>query len=165
MKKLLAAATVAAVLLPSASFAETLQFPSEKPIAEITIPDSWEPEETETGIQATSPDSAIYLSIDVANEKTTDKVIDDAVAFLEENGVKIDASTQKQSEDKVNGMEMSNFDWDGKDADGDANIGLSLVSPQPGKLLIITYWGTKGEQEKHAEALVKLIGSLKPTRH
>jgi opacity protein-like surface antigen len=164
MKKLLAAATVAAVLLPSASFAETLQFPSEKPIAEITIPDSWEPEETETGIQATSPDSAIYLSIDVANEKTTDKVIDDAVAFLEENGVKIDASTQKQSEDKVNGMEMSNFDWDGKDADGDANIGLSLVSPQPGKLLIITYWGTKGEQEKHAEALLKLIGSLKPTR-
>jgi hypothetical protein len=165
MKKLLAAATISALLLPSASFAEKLSFPSEKPIAEITIPDSWEPEETETGIQATSPDSAIYLSIDIANQKTTDKVIDDAVAFLEDNGVKIDASTQKQSEDKINGMDMANFDWEGKDKDGAVNIGLSLVSPQPGKLLVITYWGTKGEQEKHADALLKLIGSLKSTRH
>lgn len=165
MKKLLAAAAFAAMMLPSSSFAGTLLFPSDKPVAEITIPDSWQPEETETGIQATSPDSAIYFSIDIANEKTTDKVIDDAVAFLEKNGVKIDFATQKQSDDEVNGMKMANFDWDGKDEDGAVNIGLSLVSPKPDKLLVITYWGTKGEQEKHAEALVKLINSLKPTRH
>jgi hypothetical protein len=62
-------------------------------------------------------------------------------------------------------MDMANFDWEGKDKDGAVNIGLSLVSPQPGKLLVITYWGTKGEQEKHADALLKLIGSLKSTRH
>ncbi|TDK36912.1 histidine kinase [Rhizobium deserti] len=161
MTKMLLAAAAAIMLLPSASFAETLTFPSDAPVAQITIPDAWEPEETESGIQATSDDSAIYLSIDVADEKSTDKVIDDAVEFLESNGVKIDASTQKQSEDTFNGMKMANFDWSGTDKDGPASIGLSLVSPKPGKLLVITYWGTKGEQEKHGKELMAIINSLK----
>jgi hypothetical protein len=162
MKKIIFAAATAMLLLPSASFAETLKFPSDAPLAQITIPDAWGPEETETGIQATSDDSAIYLSIDVADEKTTDKVIDDAIEFLGTNGVTIDASTQKQSEDTFNGMKMSNFDWSGKDKDGPASIGLSLVSPKAGKLLVITYWGTKGEQEKHGKDLMAIINSLKP---
>ncbi|WP_105384595.1 histidine kinase [Neorhizobium alkalisoli] len=162
MKKIIAAAAFATMLLPSVSFAETMRFPSDAPVAEITIPDSWSPEETETGIQATSEDEAIYLSIDIADETTTDKVIEDAIAFLDDNGVTVDPATQKQSEDTFNGMKMSNFDWSGTDKDGPASIGLSLVSPKRGKLLVITYWGTKGEQEKHAEELLALISSLKP---
>lgn len=164
MKKIIVAAAVAAMLFPSASFAamKTLVFPSEAPIASISIPKSWGPEETESGIQATSDDSAIYLAIDIADEKTSDKVIDEALAFLKEAGVTIDGSTQKQSEEMVNGMSMSNFDWTGTDTDGPVNVGLSVLSPKPGKLLLITYWGTKGEQEKHGDELLAIISSLKP---
>lgn len=161
MKTIFAAAFVA-LSLSGAAQAATLEFPSDEPIASITIPDSWGPSETESGIEATSDDGAIYLSIDVAESDTTDKVIDDVFAFLEDNGVKIDPTTQKQSEDKFNGMEMTNFDWSGTDKDGDVSIGVSLVSPKRGKLLVITYWGTKGEQEKHSKVLLDIISSLKP---
>jgi hypothetical protein len=161
LKKLILAAALAA-LLPAVSHAATLEFPSDAPIASITIPDSWGPKETETGIDATSDDSAIYLSIDVADAKTSDKVIDDAVAFLEKNGVKIDGSTQKQSDEKVNGMDMTNFDWNGTDDDGAVNVGLSVLSPSADKLLVITYWGSKGTQEKHGPELQSIIDSLKP---
>ncbi|MBP0685903.1 hypothetical protein J8J21_22925, partial [Mycobacterium tuberculosis] len=75
--------------------AATLTFPSEAPVASITIPNSWGPKETEGGIDATSDDSAIYLSVDVADAKTSDKVISDAIDFLTENGVKIDDSTKQ----------------------------------------------------------------------
>ncbi|MET3857354.1 MULTISPECIES: histidine kinase [unclassified Rhizobium] len=160
MKFLLAGAVIAA-LLPGIAQAKTLQFPGDAPIAEIAIPDSWNPEETDTGIQATSEDSAIYLSIDVADEKTTDKVIDDAIAFLQKNGVKIDGSTQKKSDEQINGMDMTNFDWTGKDDDGDVNVGLSLLSPKAGKLLVITYWGSQGTQEAHGAELQGIISSLK----
>src|SRR4051812_4981741 len=160
MKKTLFAAAVMLALIPASSFAGTLKFPSDGPIAQITIPDSWGPEETESGIQATSDDSAIYLSVDIANEKTSDKVIDDAIEFLQSNGVKIDEKTQKQSEDTINGMKMTNLDWSGTDKDGPASIGLSFVSPKSGKLLVITYWGTKGEQEKHGKELMAIINSL-----
>ncbi len=155
-------ATVIAAMLPAVTYAATLKFPSDAPIASITIPDSWGPEETESGIDATSDDSAIYLAIDVADEKTTDKVVDDAIAFLAKNGVKISDTTKKQSEEDINGMSMTNFDWEGTDNDGGVNIGLSLVSPRPGKLLVITYWGSKGTQEKHGPELQAIISSLKP---
>ncbi len=161
MKKIIAAAALATMLAPTMSFAETLKFPSEAPIAQISIPNSWGPEETETGIQATSDDSAIYLSIDIADAKTSDKVVSDAIDFLQQNGVVVDEKTQKESDDTVNGMKMSNLDWDGKDKDGPVSIGISFVQPRPDKLLVITYWGTKGEQEKHAKELMALIGSLK----
>ncbi|RWX75754.1 histidine kinase [Neorhizobium lilium] len=164
MKNIFAAAALATMLAPTLSFAETLKFPSDAPIAQITIPDAWGPEETETGIQATSDDSAIYLSIDVADAKTSDKVVSDAVDFLQKNGITIDEKTQKESEDSVNGMQMSNLDWDGKDKDGPVSIGLSFVQPRADKLLVITYWGTKGEQEKHAKELMALINSLKPVK-
>jgi hypothetical protein len=161
MKTMLYAALMSA-LFSTVSYAATLDFPSDAPIASIAIPDDWGPTETETGIEATSADSAIYISIDVADAKTSDKVIDDAVAFLEKNGVKIDAATQKTSDEKINGMDMSNFDWTGTDNDGAVNIGLSVLSPKPGKLLVITYWGSKGTQEKHGPELMSIIQSLKP---
>lgn len=161
MKKALAAAVIAA-FLPSVCYAAILNFPSDAPIASITIPDNWGPKETETGIDATSDDDAIYISIDVADSETTDKVVEEAVAFLEKNGVKIDASTQKESNEKLNGMDMTNLDWSGSDNDGDVSVGLSFLSPKEGKLLVITYWGTKGMQEQHGPELQAIIASLKP---
>lgn len=162
MKKLIAAAACSVLMLPTASFAKTLIFPSDNPVAQITMPDSWDPEETESGIQGTSDDGAIYISIDVASDKTSDKVIDDALDFLKDNGVTVDPKSQKESDDEVNGMKMSNLDWDGSDKDGPVNIGLSFLSPRAGKLLVVTYWGSKGDQEKHGKQLVSIINSLKP---
>jgi hypothetical protein len=161
MKTIIVGALLAAIM-PGISLAKTLEFPSDAPVAQIAIPDSWSPEETETGIQATSDDSAIYLSIDVAEGKSVDKVIDDAIAFLDKNGVKVDGSTQKKSDEAINGMDMTNFDWTGTDSDGAVNIGISLVSPKPDKLLVITYWGSKGTQEAHGPELQAIITSLKP---
>lgn len=161
MKKALFAAVMLA-LTPALSYAATLEFPSDAPAASITIPDDWGPKETESGIDATSPDNAIYLSVDVAGAETADKVVSDAIDFLKEKGVTIDTATQKESEDQLNGMVMKNLDWSGTDADGPVSIGLSFVQPSEDKLLVITYWGTKGEQEKHGEALMAIISSLKP---
>jgi hypothetical protein len=161
MKKMILAALLA-TLVPAAAHAATLNFPSDQPAASITIPDDWKPEETESGIQAESPDGAIYISIDVAEAASPEKVVSDAIDFLAEKGVTIDTATQKESEDQLNGMTMKNLDWSGKDADGEASIGLSFVQPTDDKLLVITYWGTKGEQEKHGEALMSIIASLKP---
>eukprot|EP01133_Synstelium_polycarpum_P029287 gene29287-35820_t len=125
MKKILLATMIA--LAPAAAPAATLTFPSEAPVASITIPNSWGPKETEGGIDATSDDSAIYLSVDVADAKTSDKVISDAIDFLTENGVKIDDSTKKTSTDQINGMDMTNLDWSGTDKEGAVNIGLSFA--------------------------------------
>ncbi|WEZ85945.1 histidine kinase (plasmid) [Rhizobium sp. 32-5/1] len=163
MRKILFMATAFA-MSPILAQAATLVFPSDAPIASVTIPDEWEPKETVSGIEAKSPDSAIYFSIDVATDKDTDKVIQDAVKFLTDNGVTIDDSTQTDSGDvEINGMTFGSIEYEGKDADGPVDVSLGFASPAEGKMLVVTYWGTKATQGAHSKALEEILKSLKPS--
>jgi hypothetical protein len=151
MKRTILAA--AFVLAPFFAQAETLKFPSEAPIASVKIPNDWEPKETESGVDATSPDAAIYFSID------------DAIKFLTDNGVEIDASTKSDSGDvEINGMQFGSIEFDGKDKDGPVEVSLGFASPRDGKMLVVTYWGTKATQDAHHSELVGILQSLKPVK-
>ncbi|MFN7009683.1 MAG: histidine kinase [Allorhizobium sp.] len=161
MKSTLLAAFLA-FAMPVAALAAEIQLPSDAPVATVTIPDSWNPTEIDHGVEAVSADEAVYLSIEVADEKSTDKIIEGIFAFLEENGVKVDAATQSETDNKLNGMDVSTIEWDGQDEDGPVSVGVTMLSPKPGKLLLMTYWGTKGEQEKHMNDFVGIIASIKP---
>lgn len=163
--KLRVLAAAAAILLSSAAArAETLLFPSDKPVASITFPHTWEASENESGVEGFSPDEAISFYVDVATEKTSDKVIDDSIEFLKTNGVTIDNKSLRESTTTVNGMEMSVFGWDGQDAEGASSIVLALLQPSPGKLLMITYWGTQGEEKKYEDDVDSIVNSIKPAR-
>ena len=153
-----------AIVLPFAALAAEIRLPADSPVASVTIPDSWNPTEIDHGIEAVSPGDAVYLSIEVADEKTTNKIIDDIFAFLDENGVKVDPATQTEADNKLNGMDVSTIDWEGEDEDGPVSVGVTLLSPRPGKLLLMTYWGSKGEQEKHLNDFVAIIASIKPVK-
>lgn len=161
MKSTLLAAFLA-FAMPAAAMAAEIQLPSDAPVASVTIPDSWNPTEIDHGVEAVSSDEAVYLSIEVADEKSTDKIIEGIFSFLEENGVKVDAATQSETDNKLNGMDVSTIEWDGQDEDGPVSVGVTMLSPKPGKLLLMTYWGTKGEQEKHMNDFVGIIASIKP---
>lgn len=160
--KNLAIAAFAALLLSTAAHAGEMQFPSDDPVATITIPDSWNPKETETGIDATSPDDAVYLSADVASAKDTDKVVQDAIKYLKDQGVTVDEKSAKQTENKLNGMPMFAVDWAGTDKDGPVTISLASVTVNADTNLVFTYWGTKGDEDKDQAAIVKILQSLKP---
>ncbi|QFY63104.1 histidine kinase (plasmid) [Rhizobium grahamii] len=152
-----------AFTIPAFAHAATLKFPSDAPIASITIPDSWGPSETESGIEATSADSAVYLSADVADNGSIEKVVSDAVDFLTKNGVNIDPSTQKDTPvTEVNGMNMTTIEWDGKDEDGPVSVGLLFVQTSQDKALVVTYWGNKGEEDKHDAEVKAIVASIKP---
>ncbi len=163
MKKILVLAA-ALVVVPFFAHAETLVFPSDAPVASVTIPDAWGPKETISGIEAKSPDSAIYFSIDVATDKNMDKVIEDAVKFLTDNGVTIDDTTQRDSGDvEINGMNFGSIEFDGTDVDGPVEVSLGFASPVEGKMLVVTYWGTKATQDAHSKDLGEILKSLKPS--
>ena len=50
----------------------------------------------------------------------------------------------------------------GTDKEGPVNIGVAVLSPSEDKLLLITYWGTKGKQDAHDDELIAISSSLKP---
>lgn len=161
MKKILLAALMA-VALPLSAVAGTFNLPSDdKAVASVTIPDSWSPNAIEHGVQAVSSDDAVYISFEVADEKSMDTLIEDVFAFLEENGVEIDPDTQGESEEEINGLTMSILEWEGKDSDGPVSVGVLMFAPKPDKLVVMTYWGTKASQDKHNDTFVKILASLK----
>jgi hypothetical protein len=90
--------------------------------------------------------------------------VTDAVTWLKDQGVTVDTATAKESKGKLNGMEAVNVDWSGTDKDGDVSISLALVAVTADKVLVITYWGTKGEQEKNGAAMNGIINSIKPAQ-
>lgn len=160
--KTAAFATLALLLATGSAYAGEIKFPSDEPVASVTFPDGWGEKETETGIDATAPDDSIYMSVDVVEPKDTDQTVTDTVTWLKEQGVTVDPATAKQSKGQLNGMEAVNVNWDGTDKDGPVSISLALVAVPANKVLVMTYWGTKGEQEKNADAMNSIVNSIKP---
>lgn len=164
MKKVIAL-TFGLALAPFFANAATLIFPSEEPVASVTIPDDWDPKETVSGIEAKSPDTAIYFSIDVATARNMETVIEDAIRFLTDNGVTIDEDSQRDSGDvEINGMTFGSLEFDGEDADGPVEVSLGFAAPSDGKMLVVTYWGTKATQGVHTNTIAKILGSMKPSK-
>ncbi|HZG28358.1 hypothetical protein SAMN05421890_3884 [Ensifer adhaerens] len=157
-------AAAAALLLSTAAQAKDFSIPSEKPVASIAMPDSWTANETDSGLEGTSADSAVYFAVDISEATALDKTIPEAVKFLEDQGVKIDEKTEKQKQDKLNGKDAVFVSWAGTDKDGPATIGLAIVVLDEKTALILTYWGTKGEEDKHGAEINSIIGSIKSAK-
>lgn len=162
MKSILFAALLA-VALPVSGYAATFNLPSDDaPVASVTIPDSWSPTEIEHGVEAMSEDEAVYIALEVADEKSMDQLIEDIFSFLQENGVTVDPETQGESENEINGMTMSIIEWEGEDESGPVSVGVVMFAPNPDKLVLMTYWGEKGGQDKHSDDFVEILASVKP---
>ena len=164
MKTTLIATTLVLTFFPALAPAGTVKLPEDKPATTVTIPDSWEPEASDDGILAESPDNVatIYLEV-VADEKQMDSVIEESLKWLtEEHAVKVDAATKATKDFEEGGRKWSRISWDGNSKEwGPAVIGFLFTEVGDGKVLTITYWISKKDSEKSLETLGKIFSSVK----
>jgi opacity protein-like surface antigen len=160
MKTLILAAA-AALFLSASAQAAVMTIPSDDPVASMMLPDDWDAHETDTGMEVNSADGSVYFAVDIAEAKDTSQTIDDAAKFLDTQGVSIDTNTQKYSEEKLNGRDIIYIAWDGQDKDGPASIGLAALVLNAKTVLVLTYWGTKGDEDKNTAAIGKILNSIK----
>ncbi len=157
-------AAAAALLLSTAAQAKDFNIPSEKPVASITMPDKWSANETDSGLEGTSEDSAVYFAVDIADAANMDKTIQEAAKFLEDQGIKIDEKTQKNKQDKLNGRDIFFVSYAATDKDGPASVGLAILLLDEKTALVLSYWGTAGEEDKHMPEINKILDSIKPAK-
>ncbi|PYJ09998.1 MAG: hypothetical protein DMF06_08020 [Verrucomicrobia bacterium] len=150
---------VLAFLTPS--FAKTFKIPEEKAFASITIPDDWQSKEIDNGVESQSADNEVYFAVEATDAKGMDKSIEEAVKYLQEQGVTVDDKTMKSTEGKVNGMDGVDVSWKGKDKEGDADISLTILAVTKEKILLITYWASPEGTKKHDKELGAIIKSVK----
>ncbi len=162
IKSILTFVALTSLIATVPAFAKTLKLPNEEfPVASISFPDDWEPEEVNNGVEGQSPDSAVYLAaVAVGNEKRMDAELDDTFAFLKEHKVDLDASTKKENKFKLNGVEVNELLFEGKDEDGPTAVSIAFV-PMKDKVVVLTYWVTTEKEDKHQEEVGKIVQSLK----
>jgi hypothetical protein len=164
MTKFLFTLIAFSLLIAGPVFAKTMKLPNDEfAFASISIPDNWEPEEINNGVAGESPDKAVYLAaVAVGSEKGMDAELDDTFAFLKEHNVELDKSTKKENKFNLNGAEVEELIYHGKDEDGPTSVSISFV-PMKDKVVVLTYWVTTAKEEKHAEEVGRILKSLKPT--
>jgi len=165
INKLTVAAAAVLIIAATPAFAKTLKLPNDEfPIASITFPDNWEPEEINNGVAGQSKDSAVYLAaVAVGNEKGMDAEIDDTFEMLKEHKVELDKSSKKENKFKLNDTEVNELIFHGKDEDGPCSISISFV-PMKDKVIVLTYWVTTAKEEQHQAEVGKILKSLKPAK-
>jgi len=94
-------------LVAAPAFAKTLKVPSDEfPIASITMPNDWEPEEINNGVAGESPDKAVYLAaVAVGSEKGMNSELDDTFEFLKEHK-RVEAQQSKIEEQEATIAEL-----------------------------------------------------------
>lgn len=161
MKKLFLTLSLAALVAFSAQ-AKTLKLPDDsKPVATITIPDSWDPGEIENGAVGQSDDDAVYLAaVAVSSKKGMNAEIEDTFKMLKEHNVELDDTSKKENKFKVNGMDADELLFQGKDEDGPCAVSICFV-PIKDSVIVLTYWVTTAKEAKHQAEVGKIVNSLK----
>ena len=163
IKSILTLATVFSLVVVGPAFSKTLKLPNEEfAIASITFPDDWEPEEVTNGVAGQSPDTAVYMAaVAVGTEKGMDSELDDTFTMLEEHKVKLDKDSKKESKFDLNGTEVEELLFEGKDEDGPCAVSIAFV-PVKDKIVVFTYWVTTSKEKEHQGEVGKILRSLKP---
>lgn len=161
MKRLLLIGLMA-LALPASALAETFTMPDSKPAASITIPDTWETEEIDDGVEATSPDKLVYIAAEFVKASNVEDATKEAITYLIENGVEIDAATKKEKTFKIGELEAFEVEWKGKDSDGPTEVSVAIVVISPKKLMFLTYWATPEGGKANEADLGAIALSVKP---
>lgn len=159
MKNLLIATFLAAFAITAN--AKNYKLPKEEPLIVISFPASWTVEAEDDSITADSDDEEIQVSAEIHDSDSIEGAVLEAIGYLKKNKVKIDKSTEKKTDAKINGMEASDIEWTGEDEDGPCKVGLTFYAISKDKALVVLYWaGIEGEK-KHADEINKIFNTVK----
>ncbi len=162
-KKLAVLLSVAVSFAVVSADGGTIKIPKEKPVMSVTVPDSWEQEELEDGIECESPDEVVTIFFEVTPAKGVDDLIDANVDWLmTEQKVEVDEKSQTTKDFTAGGLDWKRISWEGKSEEyGASDIGFLFTDAGNGNMLTVTYWITKKDKEKHLEAIGKIFESVK----
>lgn len=130
----------------------------------ISIPDTWEPETFDDGVEATSPDKETYVAAEIVDGDTLADASKEEDKFFKKMKVKIKEDTFKQKKIRLSGLEADDLEWEATDADGPTHVSVTLVKVADKKLLMLTYWGSEAGEKTNGADLNAISESIKPIR-
>jgi hypothetical protein len=150
-----------AAFISTAAAAGTFNVPYEKPSYTVAVPDKWNTNASDTGVDAAAPDRSTFLSISTFDTEDCTAARDDALKFLSRDSMIIDKTSATESASSIASRPATLTRYSGK-ADGKANQFVIVVAPLAGKRCIqIAQWGTPTGSKKNAAGVAQILGSIK----
>ena len=158
-------ATLVMAASASVASAKTIHIPENRPVVTLDIPNAWQPEFTDHGVGAESPDEVVTVFFEVAkSEKQMNTLIDDSISWLtEEHNLRINGNSKVESELTVGGAKASKIEFNAQSKKyGPAKVGF-IFAPVGNRVLVITFWATAAEfTAKHQAVLNQIYDSVRP---
>jgi hypothetical protein len=161
MEKFLFGALLCVGLL-SSTFAGTHKVPPDKPIVTVQVPDKWKTTERGEHIEAVSPDGGVSFLVMPAEARKINEAMGEAMRYLRNrDGITVNGDSEKREEGKLNGMDVKNVSWQGKNQKGDIRISFKIMSVPERKPVIVAYWASPEAEKKYQKELNKMLQSIK----
>lgn len=140
--------------------ARTFELPDENPAVKATLPNAWKPRTVEHGVEATSPDGETYVALETATAGRMERLIDEDIKFLSDQGVVIDRSTQQTQDMTLNDLPVSMLHWTGRDKDGPTAVTLGIFGLSDNLVLLMTAWSSPAGDRTNGPALTSILNSI-----
>lgn len=163
MLKILLLAT-AVCIVPALAQAKAFKLGDDDPVTWVSVPDTWEPQVIEDGVEGTSPDKETYVAAEVVDGKELDQAGKDEDAFFAKQKIKLNGPSKVEKKTTVNGLPAFDVSWEATDEDGPTHVGMTLVKVSDDKLLMLTYWGTAAGETSNKDDLISIAKSIKPIK-
>ena len=151
-------------LFPFAAKAGTYTIPYDKPVATISVPDSWNPNSSDDGVDASSPDNKLFFSVYAAPDEDEKGALRIA-ARIASNGdvMKIDLDTVRERHVKFGKLATSEYQFDMVMENKPGVVTINLVPLNAGGFLQIIHWGSKQGIAKNGGAESKIFATIRLT--
>lgn len=130
----------------------------------ISMPDTWEPETFDDGVEGTSPDKETYVAAEIVDGNTLADASKEEEKFFKKMKIKIKEDSFKQKKIEMSGLPADDLQWEATDADGPTHVSITLVKIAEDKLLMMTYWGSAAGEKSNGADLAAISESIKPIK-
>jgi hypothetical protein len=141
-------------------WAKNLAVPAKDPVATLMIPDSWKPEAIDFGFSAKSPDGDIFFAVEYAAGSRVAKMLASNDVWLKENKIKAKGEPTER-EFEFGGLPAKHINYKATDPNGDTEVDFIIIPAGTGRVIMLTLWGSKEEQEKNRDDLNAIQRSFK----
>ncbi len=141
-------------------YAGEFKLPEESPKISIQLPEEWETEETDTGLEANNKDGTVFLALDSApTQEALDELMENMRDLLKEQGKTIDLSKGKEGAREIAGVPAKEITYEAADENGRALVTMSTFQLD-GVFFLLTQSVPQNAAKGDLAEIKKAVGSL-----
>jgi hypothetical protein len=153
------------ILTSTAAQSGVFEVPDGNPKFDISVPDRWSPNDSDSGVDVAAPDNSTFFSIYTMETDSVAAVQRDSLAVLTRNGIKIEKSQIAEHPVSFGGLNWVEDEYAATE-DGKPRLVKLDASHLSGKIYVQLFiWGTPDGLKKNAASIGKILSTIKLKKH